>query len=91
MKFCPFCEAKKSQRHEFQKWKMGSNTTFAKTMFGTDITLVPCLLHAKIRITEKLLKLAISAAKDRNVLGNLFEAVEKVLNQQSYGDLIRLV
>lgn len=40
--------------------------------------MVPCLLHAKIRVTEKLLKLALERAIECGKEDNLFEVLENV-------------
>jgi hypothetical protein len=78
-KFCPFCEACKSERHIFNKWKTGDKVfSFVKTCFGSNIVMVPCLLHAKIRVTEKLLKLALERAIECGKEDNLFEVLENV-------------
>lgn len=74
-KFCPLCDATKGDRDDFDKWSKELN--FAKTIFG-DITIVPCILHAKIRITEKLMKLALLKASERKCEDQFCETMAKV-------------
>ncbi len=82
-KFCPFCEATKETQDDFDQWS--KQLQFATTMFG-DITIVPCILHAKIRVTEKLMKLALSKATERSCEEQFYEAMSKVCTMISIID-----
>lgn len=77
-KFCPFCEAIQDNRDDFNQWSCDEKLQFATTELFGDITIVPCVLHAKIRVTEKLMKLALAKADDRQCEEQFYEAMTKV-------------
>ena len=73
-KFCPKCNAKKSERHLFDA-HLSQMVDDLDNLFPCikNENIIICLLHAKLRITEKLIRLAIqttieSSYFDVNVL-----------------------
>ena len=74
-KFCICCDCKKSQRADFAVWSLQFRTEL-QNMFNVPVErIVFCTLHAKMRITGKLLKLLAQEASDAGKHLDLIAAV----------------
>jgi hypothetical protein len=65
--FCIHCESTKKDRADFGTWSAQFRTTLENMFEIPPERILFCSLHAKIRITSKLLRLLAQTASDNNL------------------------